>query len=135
MSRWAVALACLVGCGDGYAAHVFRDSELLATFDVELADTAAARAQGLRGAPPLQPHQGLVLIFPRALDDVCLDNRDVRFAIDAVIAGDDGLVHAVATLEPNDPQPRCHDRVRWILEVAAGAAAAIRPGDTLRIER
>lgn len=109
------------------------DQLLLEAHRVELAVTAEERRQGLRGHVPLGPGEALVLIFPRELE-VCVVNSGVQFAIDAVFAAEDGDVLAIEhDIPADDGSARCHEGVRRVVEIAAGQAGLVRPGDRLFI--
>ena len=137
-----MALVC-ASCGGGPSVaieRIERDADgnqaiaVVLTADVEIADTASARARGLRDSAPLATGEGLLLVFPAVLDDVCIDNRGVGFAIDAVIAGGGGLVTGIEREIPADDDGfRCYDGVAYILELGAGEATPVRAGDRLRV--
>ncbi|WP_428266298.1 DUF192 domain-containing protein [Haliangium sp.] len=106
--------------------------ELVLAACAELAVTEAERRQGLRGHDPLGSGEALLIVLPDQLDDICVTNDGVSFAIDVVFAAGDGRVTAIEREFPaDDGDPRCHDGVRWIVEFAAGAAAAVAVGDSL----
>ncbi len=102
---------------------------------VDVATTAEERMRGLRGRDALADGEGLLIEMPAVLDDVCIVNDGVAFDIDAVYADGDGAVIAVATnIVAGDGTPRCEDGVRHVLEVSAGVAAGVEPGDQLVID-
>ena len=137
-----ILLAVLVaaGCGDDEApspepsrARVQRGATVLVDVEVDLAITARERTTGLRGRTTLAPSEGLVLAFPVA-SEVCLVNDGVPFPIDTIYADDDGAVVAVEPLDADDPTPHCHPDTRTVLEIVAGAASEVVPGDVLTVE-
>ncbi|MCA9531649.1 MAG: DUF192 domain-containing protein [Myxococcales bacterium] len=98
---------------------------------VELAVTPAERVRGLRGHAPLGPRDGLLIVTPGP-SELCIVNDGVSFAIDEVFARADGVVAAVEReVAAGDPTPHCHEGIQSVLEVAAGVAARVRPGDRL----
>ncbi len=94
---------------------------------VELATTSAARAQGLSGRDALPPQRGMLFVFPED-GRYAFWMKDMRFAIDIVWIDREGRVVRVdagvqpatfpATFSPPTP-------VRYVLELAAGQAAAL----------
>jgi len=127
----ALAAVWASACGDpGPRVDVSRDGALVLSVYVRLAETAAERAQGLRGSAPLASDEGLLIVLPRELG-VCVVNDGVPESIDAVFASDADRVTAVeAAIPADDPTARCH-RARRILELPGGRAAPIQLGDTL----
>jgi len=101
--------------------------------DVEIADDEAERLAGLRGRDGLDAGEGLLIVLP-AQGEVCITNRGVAFAIDAVFASEDGTVTALAAgIAADDDSLHCADGVRYVLEVAAGVAEGVRPGNRVII--
>ncbi|HJK91532.1 MAG TPA: DUF192 domain-containing protein [Polyangiaceae bacterium LLY-WYZ-15_(1-7)] len=130
----ALAAGLGVACGEDPRAVVEGpDGARRLLVHVQVARTAAERVQGLRGAESLAEDAGLWIAFPGE-DEVCIVNEGVGFPIDALFVRADAVVEAVeAAIPAGDATPRCH-RAEAVLEVAAGVAAAVRPGDraTLR---
>lgn len=122
----AVFAAC--GC-PGVRVRVVSPSgeSRLAVCAVE-ASTAASRERGLRGSAALGPAEGLWMTWPQPVSP-CLVNDGVAFDVDAVLVDAARTVVAVQPLAANDPTPRCHDRVQYVLELAGGTASGILPGD------
>lgn len=102
------------------------------TICAEVADTEAARRDGLRGRDPLAPDEGLLLAFS-VEDELCIVNDGVAFPIDAAWANADGVVIAIERDVPaGDPTVRCHGPARYVLETAAGALDDLEVGWRLR---
>ncbi len=109
-------------------------------FRVEVADTAAARAQGLSGRDGLPEGEGMLFVFPKA-GNYGFWMKDMKFALDFVwIKGD--TVLGVTENVPSEPggniltynhyyPPAPADKV---LEVNAGTVQnyGIRVGDNAR---
>lgn len=130
--RAAVFALGLVACESGAAAVVERDGARVAEFAVDVAETADARREGLRGYDSLAPGVGLWIAFP-VEDEVCITNEGVGFAIDAVyVAG--GAVTAIESFGAGEAALRCA-RADAVLEVAGGEAGAIVIGDDARLVR
>jgi uncharacterized membrane protein (UPF0127 family) len=137
----AAAFACgspeVEGTADaGVVVHVEQadSGQVLIEAHADLAITADERRQGLRGHAPLAPGDALLLILPRELE-ICIVNNDVSFAIDAIYARGNGNILAVERNIPaDDGTARCHLDVRWVVEIAAGEARVVEPGDRLIID-
>jgi len=113
--------------GDG---NVFEEpTETLAT-TVEVADSLVSRARGLmfrRSVP-----DDYALVFP--FDDAAVRDLHmlfVRFPIDALWI-EDGVVRRVERLRPWRSFARA--RADLIVELPAGSAATVDPGDRVRLE-
>lgn len=101
----------------------------------EVARTEDERRRGLRGHAPLAAGEALLIELPLELDDICVVNDGVTFAIDAVFVRADGIVVAIERSIPaGDARPRCHDRTRWIVEIAADQARDVAPGARMIID-
>ena len=120
-------LVALSACGDTGPAPVVvfledADGNVVLEVSAQVADTEAARAEGLRGYDTLPADEGLLLAFPSE-GEVCITNAGVDFAIDVVYASTDGTVVAIEhDLAANAPGPYCDDETAFVLEVVAGAA-------------
>jgi len=105
--------------------------------EARIADTDAARQQGLSGTASLPEGQGMLFIF-QTPGNWAFWMKDMRYSLDIIWADSRGTV---TTVDPNVspasyPQafsPATPDAL-YVLEVPAGFAAAhgIRVGDTLR---
>lgn len=128
----AAVLAAALGCSD--PARVVIESpagEVVVDVEVDIAASAEERERGLRGRSLGERH-GLLIELPVA-GEVCVVNTGVELDIDAVFIGGDARVSAVAREIPaGDGQSRC-EVARWILEVRAGTAAAVMPGDVAEL--
>jgi uncharacterized membrane protein (UPF0127 family) len=127
----ALGLAACAPCADGQL-RITLDGALDVCADV--AATEAERREGLAGRPPLEEDEGLWLAFS-VEGEVCIVNGDVGYAIDAVYADSANVVQAVAPNIPaGDATARCERATRNVLEVRAGEASGVQPGDILVIE-
>jgi uncharacterized membrane protein (UPF0127 family) len=136
-ARAVIVLIALAACEVAPRVLVRPEASSSPVIDVEVAValTAAERARGLMGHPPLDEREGLLIELPQATQ-VCIVNNGVTFAIDAVYAGADHRVIAIAAaIASGDPTARCQDGVLDVLELAAGGAARAAPGDLVMIER
>lgn len=126
--RMLVATFVLGGCACGSGVVVWIEGSEL-SFCATVAESAADRMRGLRGAAPLEVGEALLLRFPIE-GEVCIVNDGVSFPLDVLYADTDGLVVAVERdVAAGDATPRCHLRVRSVLEVAAGGAETVAVGD------
>lgn len=127
-----VMLPLLAACADIPLIEVRGpDGALRLRVDVDFARTAEARRRGLAGRNGLDEGRGLLLVFPTE-GEVCIDNAPTGFPIDALFASAAGEVVAIERSIPaGDGAPRCHQPVAQVLELAAGAARAVQPGDSL----
>lgn len=95
----------------------------------EVADTEAARAQGLSGREGLEDDEGLLLDFPIA-DEICIVNGGVSFPIDAVyIAPDDAVIAIASNIPAGDATARCIVNTQRVLEMKAGVSSRVAVGD------
>lgn len=111
-----------------------------ARFDVELAETAAARERGLMGRPSLARGAGMVFLWTEETDS-SFYMRDTLIPLDAAFFDAAGRIVHIVRMTPcaADPCPLYSPGVRYVgaLEVNAGAlaAAGIRVGDRIEIRR
>lgn len=133
MARALLAIACVAaGCTpcEGEALTVVGgDGVARLEACVEVADTAAARRAGLAGRGALEEGAGLLLAFPHE-DEICITSEGMRFALDVVFVDAERAVTSVDSLAMG-AAPICRPRTAWVIEVAAGDADAVRPGDML----
>lgn len=104
---------------------------------VEIADTAAARAQGLMHRDALPAGHGMLFDYGRPVM-ARMWMRNTRIPLDMLFIDEAGAIrHIHARARPFDetviatPVP-----VRWVLEIGGGRADAlgIRPGDRVYLE-
>lgn len=103
---------------------------------VEIAKTPGQLTKGLSGRPSLSPGSGLLMVFGSdGYHGIWM--KDMNFPIDIIWLNADMSVVKVE----NNAQPADYPRVyapnvpsRYVLEVPAGAAFRIKPGDKLRLE-
>ena len=113
MKRGLVVL--LLGCGGSTPVRFFgSDGALLRECtQVEEATTPDARRLGLSGRAPLTPREVLVLRYP-VVDEACITNGSVGFAITATFVDADGGVVGTERFAANESAARCH---RGVLDV------------------
>jgi len=124
----AVILAFGLGCGDdGERLRVVGgDGMVMLEVAIERAVSEDERRTGLRGKT-LERDEGLLIVLP-GTSDVCIVNDGVTLDLDLVYFDAELLVTAIeAAIAAGDPTPRCHPAA-YVLEVNAGTAAAVRPG-------
>ncbi len=101
-------------------------------FQVEIAETAAERAQGLMGRTDLAVDQGMLFIFPQSgLQYFWMKNTPS--SLDIIFIGSDYKIKSIAA----NTVPYSEEIIpsglpsRYVLEVLAGRAAelGIKPGD------
>lgn len=120
----AVALGS--GCDDGCERWALGQARL--SVCVTRATTADERRRGLVGRG-LDDGEGLLLVFP-VEGEVCITNEGVGLAIDALWLDSRGTVTAIErALAAGAPGPWCHAPAAFVMEVRAGTAAAVAPGD------
>ncbi|MFW5965259.1 MAG: DUF192 domain-containing protein [Halodesulfurarchaeum sp.] len=105
------------------------DTDRVLAEDVELADTFVKKLKGVMFRPSLPPDYGLVFPF-ESVERRGVHMLFVRVAID-VLWLEDGTVQAVETLEPWTGFARAP--AKTIVELPAGVASAVSPGDTVEI--
>jgi hypothetical protein len=106
-----------------------------ARFTVEVADTPAARAQGLMHRERLASGAGMLFVYPRP-QPVYFWMRNTLIPLDMIFAGADGVVRRVHHMaRPLDETPvHGGDDIRFVLEINGGLAArlGIGPGSEMR---
>ncbi|MCB9788778.1 MAG: DUF192 domain-containing protein [Deltaproteobacteria bacterium] len=127
-----MAAAALAACdGGANRLRITSADGTLERLSVRYAEarTAEERRDGLRTRPPLQPDEGLVLVFPLE-GEVCIHNVGVAYGIDVVfIASDDRVVGQPVPLAAEEAEAACRAPVDRVVEVRAGVAATVRAGD------
>jgi uncharacterized membrane protein (UPF0127 family) len=103
--------------------------------DVMVADTPAARTQGLSGRAPLSGNQGVFFVFDEA-DRYGFWMKDMRFAIDIIWLSDEGFVLEIDENVSPESYPKVFKPdvpARYVLEVRAGFVRenGIRPGSKI----
>jgi uncharacterized membrane protein (UPF0127 family) len=101
---------------------------------LEVAATFEQREYGLMNRTSLEPHTGMIFVFPQEID-VDFWMKNTLIPLDMVFIGRTGRVTSVATnvpsttpSTPDDQIPRRHGRAKFVLELSAGEAA----GDGLK---
>jgi uncharacterized membrane protein (UPF0127 family) len=104
------------------------------SFQVEIADTDAARSAGLMCRRSLPADAGMLFIYPRA-HVVRMWMKNTWIPLDMLFIASDGrIVRIVPDIAPQQPGRISSDaRVKMVLELPAGSAArhGIRAGDRL----
>lgn len=112
-----------------------------ATYSVEIADTPQKQELGLGQRDSLAAGHGMLFVFPND-GNWGFWMKDTRFPLDIIWARADGTVISIARdvatstyaeVPPRIFYPASPD-ARYVLEVNAGAAAAVEPGQKMTIE-
>ncbi|SFT35808.1 hypothetical protein SAMN05444141_10182 [Pseudovibrio denitrificans] len=101
-------------------------------FQVEVAETADDRAQGLMGRTDLKPDQGMLFIFPQSgLQYFWMKNTPT--SLDIIFIGSDYKIKSIAanTVPFSEEIIPSGLPAKYVLEILAGRAAelGIKPGD------
>jgi uncharacterized membrane protein (UPF0127 family) len=95
------------------------------TLAVDVAETPAARAQGLSGRAELKDGKGMLFIFEQE-GNWGIWMKDMRFALDIIWAASDGTIITVARNVGPETYPQAfypaEPRAKYVLEVPAGFA-------------
>lgn len=97
---------------------------------IRWARTSFQRARGLIGRDALEP--GEALVIGRAPQ---VHTFFVRFPIDVIFCSDDWTVLHVISPMQRRRISRWVRRAGWVVELPAGAAAGVQPGDSLSLQR
>ena len=107
-----------------------------ARLHLEIASTEAERERGLMSRTSLAPHAGMLFVFD-ADEPVSFWMKDTLLSLDMVFVANDGTVRTVFARVPVVPPSTPDDEIpletasaRYVIELAAGEAAAdgIAPG-------
>lgn len=108
------------------------------TYAVEVADTPATQELGLGQRDSLPAGRGMLFVFDRP-GNWGFWMKDTRFALDMVWARQDGTVISVARNVATSTYPQVFypttPDASYVLEVNAGAAGGVMPGDIMTIRR
>lgn len=134
--RWlrfvpALAASNLAACDPCDRARVVLDGNDLLDVCIDRVSTAEDRRRGLAGRD-LGTDEGLLLVFP-TVDELCLTNAPVTYAIDALWLDESFIIQAMARLAAAEPGPICHGPARYVLELRAGVADALAPGQRVEL--
>lgn len=118
----------------GTGIHVL-DAEGVSKLDTcaEWAGSEEERKQGLSGRAVLAPGDGLWMEFP-TVGEVCITGEGMQFPIDVIFVDDASKVVAKRSLGAGDKNQICEQGVQNVLEVNAGEAKYVGPGDTVQID-
>jgi uncharacterized membrane protein (UPF0127 family) len=101
-------------------------------FRLEVSETPAARRKGLAGRESLCDHCGMLFVFERP-GRYAFTMEGMRFPLDILWLHEGRIVWIERSLAP---EPRVWDpdvQADRVLELRAGAAEGVRPGDSVRI--
>ncbi len=90
------ALSFLLACGT--MANISLPSGEERCVALRVAESASERARGLVGMPPLNPQEGLLIVFPGE-SEVCITGEGVGYAIEAHFIDRSGVVRHTARIE------------------------------------
>ena len=111
-----------------------------ATLQVQVADTAVSRAQGLMGVESLGPDEGMAFVWG-TIDDGTFWMKDTLIPLSIAFVGDDDRIHTILEMTPcedDDCELYEADAPYWLaIEANAGwfAANGIEVGDTAELVR
>jgi uncharacterized membrane protein (UPF0127 family) len=100
----------------------------------ELADTFAARMQGLMHRQSLAPNAGMLFVFDEAAIH-CMWMKNTLIPLSVAFIDEAGAIVNIADMQPHDERSHCAAQpVRYALEMERGwfARRGIRPGAKLR---
>jgi uncharacterized membrane protein (UPF0127 family) len=135
--RWPTLLVLLLTWSASAHAQLLQPLTIVTasgrhTFEVELADNDASRAQGLMYRRSLAPDRGMLFDFKR-VEPISMWMQNTYVSLDMLFIRPDGTIARVATnAEPLSTRTiPSGEPVLAVLEVVAGTAArlGIRPGD------
>ncbi len=133
--RGLVTAACLwfvSGCAPCAPLEIERAGRVLTSFCVERAVTEIERREGLTNHPPLEPSEGLLIVFP-VTGEACITNAPVLFPIDIAFIDEEGVITRLDRSVPaGDAELRCATTVASVLETSAGSLGAVDLGDWAR---
>lgn len=116
------------------AVEIMRDHQALASLSLEVADTPYRRARGLMGHATLEGTDGMLFVYPWPRT-VRIWMAGTSIPLDVVFVDRSGMIVKVAAgLQPHCKKWVSSDKpVKWVLEIAAGRAAAlgVKPGDRI----
>ena len=135
--RWPTLLVLLLTWSASAHAQLLQPLTIVTasgrhTFEVELADNDASRAQGLMYRRSLTPDRGMLFDFKR-VEPISMWMQNTYVSLDMLFIRPDGTIARVATnAEPLSTRTiPSGEPVLAVLEVVAGTAArlGIKPGD------
>ena len=132
LAVFTLATLLLAACSNAESRLVLHTAKGDFTFDVEIADDNAERAQGLMFRQSLDPDRGM--IFPRTPpEDATFWMKNTLIPLDMLFIREDGTIARIAenTVPMSlDPVPSL-EPVAAVLEIAGGRSAelGIKPGD------
>lgn len=148
LMRWlAIAIGLLLACNGPETTPVLIAGE---TFELEVAIDDSTRFRGLGGRTAIDPHGGMLFVYPRPIP-LATVMRDCPIAIDVAFLDADGRVLAVHQMPPEPPRradetPYAYERrlpsyrsgapAHFILETAGGRLAelGLRPGQRVGLD-
>lgn len=113
-----------------------------ASLTMAVVDTFALREHGLMFRTSLEPHTGMLFVFPSESNPVEFWMKNTLIPLDMVFIDRNGIVTTVAanvpSTTPSTPDqdiPRRGGRAKFVLELPAGEAAGdgLKPGAFVRI--
>ncbi|SDR04234.1 DUF192 domain-containing protein [Pseudovibrio sp. Tun.PSC04-5.I4] len=135
--KWAV-IAAMFCLSSAFAAELrtetieVRSATGKHEFQVEVAENAAARAQGLMGRTDLSPDQGMLFVFSFSVPQNFW-MKNTPSALDIIFIGSDNIIKSIAknTVPYSEEIISSGVPAQYVLEVLAGRTMAlgIKPGD------
>ena len=112
---------------------VYRGDNVVADFQVALAESPEQYRKGLMGCGRITPGTGLLFIYPDAKQRVFwMKNTPLALAI--IFASPGGQIMAIEEGHPNSTRRiRSPDTIQYVLEINYAEAAQLRIGDRLSL--
>lgn len=111
-------------------------------FEVEIADTPAARSRGLSGRDQIAENEGMLFVFENEDVQPAFWMKDMKFAIDIIWIDEGQVIQITPNAKP--PKPGTPDEdielilpespVDLVLETKAGEASGIKLGDRVEVD-
>ena len=139
---WLLATVSFAAPWPAYAGEhavlVVRDDGVTVTFQVEIAGTAAERAQGLMQRAALDARTGMLFDFGHETA-IRMWMKDTLIPLDMLFVGEGGGIRYIAanTVPYSEALIVAPEPARYVLEINAGEAArfGLQAGDTLVLRR
>lgn len=116
-----------------YALTIMTGDGLRHSFQVEVADNDAARAQGLMFRREMAADHGMLFDYGRTTDSVAMWMKNTFIPLDMLFIAADGRIVNIAerTIPHSETTIHANSSVRAVLELNGGTAARlkIKPGD------
>lgn len=102
------------------------------TFEVEIADTATKRREGLSNIRSLDEDEGMLFVYDEVQEFVEFTMKDTDIDLDIIFIDEEGVVVNVEHAKAHDPDPFEEEDILYVLEVPY--KSGIKVGDDFEIE-